>query len=312
MISLIQLEYLVALAHYQSFSLAAENCYVTQPTLSMQIKKMETDLNVVLFDRTKKPVKPTSLGEQLIAQAKIILSETAKIHELVQQNLETLSGTLRIGIIPSIAPYLLPNFIGKFAQDNPRIEIKIKELLSADIMEAIDHDQIDIGILATPLPRDEYAIYPLFYEKILLYCHPTNDLAAYDSIDIKQMRDKKIWLMSDGNCFRNQAINICDLKENSAESNFHYESASIETLIKLVNLEGGITLIPELAAGGLARINQGNVKPFKHISPIREVSLITNRLFVKKRMIEALAAAIQNNVAKEMCDKSRGEVVEWN
>lgn len=312
MISLIQLEYVVALAQYKSFSLAATHCYVTQPTLSMQIKKMETDLDVVLFDRSKKPVRPTNVGEQLIAQAKIILSETAKIHEIIQLNAATLTGSLRIGIIPSIAPYLLPNFIGKFAQNNPGIEIKIKELLSKDIMEGIDNDEIDIGILATPLPRNDFNTYPLFYEKILLYCHPTNDLAPYDSIDIKQMRDKKIWLMSDGNCFRNQVINLCDLKENSAESNFHYESASIETLIKLVDLEGGITLIPELAASGLSTINQQNVKPFKHIMPVREVSLISNRIFVKQRLIEALSAAIKENVTPEMCNKNRGEIVEWN
>ena len=146
MISLIQLEYIVALAQYQSFSTAAEHCFVTQPTLSMQIKKMETDLDVILFDRSKKPITPTQIGAQLIAQAKVILSETAKIKEIIQANSETLSGELRVGIIPSIAPYLLPQFIGQFAKNHPNINIRIKELLSEDIMKALDADQIDVGI----------------------------------------------------------------------------------------------------------------------------------------------------------------------
>lgn len=312
MVSLIQLEYIVALAQYQSFSLAAEKCFVTQPTLSMQIKKMETDLDVILFDRTKKPVTPTNVGEQLIAQAKIILGETSKIEELIQMNAQTLSGKLRIGIIPSIAPYLLPHFIGKFAQQFPGIEITIKELISDEIMRNLDGDQIDVGILATPLPRKDFNVRPLFYEKILIYCHPSNDLAKQETIDVNQMRDKKIWLMSDGNCFKNQVINLCDLKEDSTESNFHYESASIETLIKLVDIEGGLTLIPELAANGLSGKSKLNVRSFKHINPVREVSVISHRIFVKQRMIEALSNAIQESVETDMISKERGEVVEWN
>lgn len=312
MISLIQFEYIVALAQYQSFSKAAEHCFVTQPTLSMQIKKMETDLDVILFDRSKKPVTPTQIGAQLIAQAKVILSESAKIQEIIQANAETLTGELRVGIIPSIAPYLLPTFIGLFAQSHPGINIRIKELLSDDIMKALDEDQIDVGILATPLPRTDFNVFPLFYEKILIYCDPSNDLANYDTVDVAEMRDKKIWLMSDGNCFRNQVINICDLKEDSAHSNFHYESASIETLIKLVDVEGGITLIPELAANALASPLQQNIKSFKAINPVREVSMITNRLFVKQRMIEALNDAINEVLSPEMKSKDRGEIVEWN
>lgn len=312
MISLIQLEYIVALAKHQSFSIAAEKCFVTQPTLSMQIKKMEIDLDVILFDRSKKPITPTQVGAQLVEQAKVILSESAKIQEIIQYNAQTLTGELRIGIIPSIAPYLLPKFIGQFAHSYPGINIHIKELLSHDVMKALDGDQIDVGILATPIPRREFNIFPLFYEQILIYCDPSSDLAHYETVDIAQMRAKKIWLMSDGNCFRNQVINLCDLKEDSTHSNFHYESASIETLIKLVDVEGGLTLIPEFAANDLSPALQKNVKSFKSMNPVREVSLITNRLFVKQRMIEALTHAIQLVLKPEMKLKSRGEIVEWS
>lgn len=311
MISLIQLEYIVSLAQHQSFSLAAEKCFVTQPTLSMQIKKLENDLDVVLFDRTKKPVTPTHIGEILVEQAKLILAETSKIEELIQINKQTLTGKLRIGIIPSISPYLLPDFIGKFAKNHPGLDVTVKELLTDDIMTALDADTIDVGILATPLPRNDFNVFPIFYERILMYCHKNHDFAALDSIDVEQMKHKRIWLMSNGNCFRNQVVNLCELKEDKDEAKFKYESASIETLIKLVENEGGITLIPELAANAMTPRRQLSVKPFKHINPVREVSLITNRIFVKKRMIEALEEGIKKSLPKDMLARERGEVVEW-
>ncbi len=312
MVSLIQLEYIVELAKHQSFTYAAEHCFVTQPTLSMQIKKMEDDLGIILFDRTKKPVMPTAIGEIVIEQARLILAETAKIKELVQFNQLTLSGKLRLGVIPSIAPYLLPQFIGKFSKKYPDLEISVRELLSEDIMKSLENDELDVGLLATPLPRHGFNITPLFYEQILIYCSQDHEFAQQNTIDIAQMKDKKIWLMSNGNCFRNQVINLCDLKESNVATNFHYESASIETLIKLVENEGGMTLIPELAAVNMSAKKRATVKSFKKINPVREVSLITNRIFIKKRMIEALEEGIKGTISNEMLDKNRGDIVEWN
>ena len=312
MISLIQLEYLIALKQYESFSLAAEHCFVTQPTLSMQIKKLENDLDTILFDRTKKPVKPTDIGLKIIEQAEIILAETNKIEEIIQQNKDTISGELRIGIIPSIAPYLLPAFIGKFAKKYPALKIMVKELLSDEIMTAIDKDQIDVGLLVTPLPRKDFNTFPLFYEQILLYCSKDHDFAQNETIDIKQMKDQKIWLMSNGNCFRSQVINLCELKEGDEQSTFQYESASIETLVKLVDKEGGMTLIPELATDIFTPSKKLNVKPFKHIKPVREVSIITNRIFVKKRIVEVLTENIKSAVSQEMLNPERGDIVEWS
>lgn len=311
MTSIIQLEYIVAVAKYQSFSKAAEHCFVTQPTLSMQIKKMEDDLDVILFDRTKKPVTPTEVGEAVIEQAKIILSETDKIDEIIQFSKKTLSGKMTLGIIPSIAPYLLPNFIGRFAKKYPDLEIFIKEMLSDELMDAIDAGDLDMGILATPLPRDGFKITPLYYEKILLYCNKNHDFAVLSQVDINTMRDQKIWLMSNGNCFRNQAVNLCELQEDKDQSGFSYESASIETLVKLVDKEGGITLIPELVSNNLTAKRKENIKPFKNITPLREVSLITSRIFIKKRMREALVEAIQSNLPSEMLKNNEGEIVEW-
>lgn len=311
MTSFIQLEYIVAVAKYQSFSKAATHCFVTQPTLSMQIKKMEEDLDVILFDRSKKPVTPTEVGESVIEQAKIILSETDKIDEIIQFSKKTLSGRLTLGIIPSIAPYLLPNFIGRFAKKFPDLEISIKEMLSEDLMDGIEKGDVDMGILATPLPRNGFKTTPLYYERIMLYCHKNHDFANLSQIDIGTMRDQKIWLMSNGNCFRNQAVNLCELQEDKDQSGFSYESASIETLIKLVDKEGGITLIPELVCNNLTAKRKENLKPFKDINPLREVSLITSRIFIKKRMREALIDAIRSNLPEEMLKMKIGEVVEW-
>lgn len=311
MVSIIQLEYITAVSKHQSFSKAADQCFVTQPTLSMQIKKMEEDLGVVLFDRTKKPVTATEIGDVVIEQAKHILSEVNKIDEIIQFSKKTLSGTLNLGIIPSIAPYLLPNFIGKFAKKYPELQVSIREMLSDELMEGIEKGDIDMGILATPLPQNGFKMTPLYYEKIKLYCHKDHDFSSLNKVDISTMRDQKIWLMSNGNCFRNQAINLCELQEDEDEAGFTYESASIETLIKLVDKEGGITLIPELVSKHLSTRKRENVKEFKNMTPVREVSLITSRIFIKKRMREALVEAIQKSLPEGMLEKQQGEIVEW-
>ena len=311
MISTIQLEYLSAVAKHASFSRAADHCFVTQPTLSMQIKKMEEDLDVVLFDRSKKPVTPTKIGQLVVDQARHILSEIEKIDEMVQFSKKTLAGTLTLGIIPSIAPYLLPNFIGKFAKKYPDLQVSIKEMLSEELMLAIENGDIDMGILATPLPRNGFNTTPLYYEKIKLYCHKNHDFAQLNKVDISTMREQKIWLMSNGNCFRNQAINLCELQEDEDQAGFKYESASIETLVKLVDKEGGITLIPELVSNSLSARKKENVKNFDGIVPMREVSLITSRIFIKKRMREALVEAIQKSLPEAMLQQASGEVVEW-
>jgi LysR family hydrogen peroxide-inducible transcriptional activator len=312
MISLVQLEYIVALDKYKQFSIAAEKCFVTQPTLSMQIKKLENDLNVILFDRTRQPIKPTDIGLIVINQAKTVLHETKMIEELIQANKKTIVGELRIGIIPSLAPFLLPEFIGDFSKKHKQLQITVKEMLSDEIVSALDTDEIDVGIIVSPISRRGNVTTPLFYEGIFLYCNANHTLAAQNEIDVEQMKDEKIWLLSNGNCFRNQVVNLCDLKEEFDKTSFHYESASIETLVKLVDKEGGLTLIPELAIKDLPLSKKRFVKPFKKLEPVREVSLITNRIFVKKRLLAILGEAIKSGVPKKMLTQNNREIVEWD
>ncbi|MBK9592042.1 MAG: hydrogen peroxide-inducible genes activator [Crocinitomicaceae bacterium] len=311
MVSLIQLEYIVALDSYRSFSLAADKCFVTQPTLSMQVKKMETDLGITIFDRTKQPIVVTDIGRVIVDQARLVLSESKKIEELIQLSKNTLTGELKIGVIPSIAAYLLPKFLGNLARKHPGIKISVQELLTEEIVENLRTEKIDVGILVTPLEHAGIIETPLFYEKILLYMNAAQEFAKLESIKLSQINTDNLWLLSQGHCFRNQVINLCKIKDSNNALPFEYESASIETLIKFVDKEGGFTLIPELAALDLPDSKKHLAKQIKDVKPIREVSLVTNRVFVKQRILEVLKTEIIQSVPKEMLDKKRGEIVEW-
>lgn len=312
MFSLVQLEYIIAVDTYGQFSVAADKCFVTQPTLSMQIKKMEKDLDVVIFDRTKQPVVATEMGRKIVDQARLVLAETKKINEIISTNKNVVSGTLKLGIIPSIAPYLLPLFIGKLTKAHPHLEVKIKELITEDILEQLDNERLDIGIISTPVPAGNYAELPLYYEKIFIYCHPSHPFYEKKEVTVKELSQENIWLLSQGHCFRSQVVNICALKDAADGLPFTYESASIETLIKMVDKEGGITLIPELAVEDLTAKKRTGVKPIQGMSPVREIGLVTNRIFVKQQTFEALKKSIQAMLPNEIQKESRGERVEWN
>lgn len=312
MISLIQLEYIVTLANVGQFSLAAEKCFVTQPTLSMQIKKLENDLGVKIFDRSKQPIVPTDIGNTIIAQARLVLAEANKIEELIKDGKQKIEGNLNIGIIPSVAPYLLSLFIGEFARKYPELNISIQELLTEEILEALAKDEIDVGILSTPLGDSKMNTRLLYHERIMLYCNKDHNLADFNSITLNQIKEGDLWLLSDGHCFRNQAINLCAIRENGLENklNFSYESASIETLIRLVDMEGGMTLIPELAREQLVAEKKLLAKEIES-NPVREISLVTNRLFIKESALNALFESIISSIPMELKSNINGEVVEW-
>lgn len=311
MVSLIQLEYIVALDTYRSFSVAAEKCFVTQPTLSMQIKKMETDLGVTIFDRNRQPVEPTEIGRQIIGQARVVLAESKKIDELVQESKGALTGDFRLGVIPSVAPYLLPRFLGDFARKYPGIKITVQEMLTHEILDALQTERIDAGILVTPVESPTMNFYPLYYERLMIYCNRNHKLAGQAEINLDQLSSDNLWLLSQGHCFRSQVINLCNYKDQSNSLPFKYESASIETLIHFVDKEGGFTLIPELAARDLNETKTNLAKPLKNMNPVREVSLVTNKVFVKNRILQVLKTEITHSVPAELLKKSRGEIVEW-
>ena len=288
-----QLEYVLAVDTYRHFAKAAQHCFVTQPTLSMQVQKLEEDLGSKIFDRSKQPVIPTEMGEDIIRQARIIIHEVKMIHQLVRDKKDVLQGELRIGIIPTLAPYLLPVFLQPFLSKYPDIKIRVKEMTTDNIIEKLKAGRIDAGLLVTPLQDNSIKEYPLFYEELVAYVSKKN--AAYkksyllaDDIDLKEL-----WLLEEGHCFRSQIINLCELRKQSQDQrHFEYEAGSVETLRKMVELHNGVTILPEMATLDFSVRQMNMVRHFKAPEPAREISLVTHRDYIKKKLIDVLKEEI--------------------
>jgi len=310
--SLSQLEYILALNAYGQFSTAAEKCFITQPTLSMQIKKMENDLDITIFDRSKQPIVATEIGQKIIHQAKLVLKEAEQINEIIDANKNRMKGNLRLGVIPTIAPYLLPQFIGQFAEKYPEVQLKIRELETKELVKALEKDVIDIGIASTPIKGEHMMEFPLYNERILIYAHPEHPIQNKEAVYLEDLKNENIWLLSPGHCFRSQVINVCDLRATVSHLPFEYESASIETLVKMVDMQGGITLIPELAVNDLSSAQLSNVKEIHDYKAVREVSLITNRLFVMEQKKLALEKEILLATQPLIKGNKDGKVVQWS
>lgn len=312
MITLTQLEYITAVDTYRHFGKAAEACFITQPTLSMQIKKLEEDLEIIIFDRSKQPLIPTDVGIHIIQQARVTLKQAEEINNIVKEHKNQVSGMLRIGIIPTLAPYLLPIFVGNYKKKYPNIFIKVVEATTENIITLLNKDLIDVGILVTPLKEEKIIEKPLFYEEMLIYANSGHKLHTQKEINVKDIATPEIWLLSDGHCFRDQVINLCSyLGTTDSQLPFHFEAGSLETLMNIIDKEGGITLIPELAKATMSQKRAYNVKNFTSIKPLREVSLVYSRHFAKHKLINLLWREIKDSIPKELQDENRGTIVEW-
>jgi LysR family hydrogen peroxide-inducible transcriptional activator len=288
-----QLEYIIAVDNARHFAKAAAQCFVSQPTLSMQIQKLEEELGIKIFDRSKQPVLPTEAGMAIIAQARNIIAETKAIHEIVQVQKGILHGRLALGIIPTLAPYLLPLFVASFTKKYPHVKLVINELTTDLIISKLREGKIDAGILVTPLQEVGIKEDPLFYEELVAYVSKTNMAYKKNYVLAADIDPEKLWLLEEGHCFRSQIVNLCELRKRSQEgSHFEYEAGSIETLIRLVETNDGITIIPELAALDMKGRQQNQLRYFKSPVPVREVSIATHRSQVKQRIIEALKKEI--------------------
>ena len=312
MVTLTQLEYIVAVDTHRHFATAAKKCFITQPTLSMQIKKLEETLDVTIFDRSKQPIIPTDVGTSIIEQARIILGETHKIDEIVKHHMNCIEGSLKIGIIPTLAPFLLPMFIGDYIRKYPAIKVEVEELVSNEIMDRLKKDQLDVGIFVTPAKDDKIKEAPIFYEEMLIYAHKDHPLLNKPLIEVKDIATPEIWMLSDGHCFRNQVINLCDMHNlQHQELPFEFESNSLETLMKIVDKEGGFTLIPELATQYLPPKKLRQVKHFSNLHPLREVSLVYSRHYSKHKLLKLLHDHLKGVIPQEMLNPQRGTIVDW-
>lgn len=291
-----QLEYIAAVDTHRHFARAAEHCHVTQATLSMMIKKLEEELKVTLFDRSKQPVVPTREGAKIIQQARLVIREAMTIKDLAEQSKSLFSGELNIGIIPTLAPYLLPLFIKSFIEEYPLIRLIVSELTTDQIIQNLAHGEIDCGLLATPLNASGLKEDVLFYEKFLLYGNPQN-LKPNELPDSKSLNNENIWLLREGHCLRTQVSSICDVHKNSFfDKHLLFEAGSIESLIGLVDRYKGLTIVPELAAVQMDEKRKSNMHLFKEPAPAREISLVTFRHEMKSALIEALKTSIRDNV----------------
>lgn len=293
--TLTQLEYIVAVDTHRHFALAAEHCFVTQPTLSMQIHKLEDTLGVKIFDRTKQPILPTSIGEEIISQARLILRESKNLVEIVKSDKNSIQGELKVSIIPTLAPYLLPLFLQNFTEKYPLVKLRIKESMTEQILSDLKKNKIDVGLLVTPLNDPAIKEQVLFYERLLAYVSQNNRLYKNEYIITKDIDPTQLWLLEEGHCFRSQIVQICELKKNQLSSNFEYEAGSVETLMRIVERGSGITIIPELATLNLPE-NRKNLVRNLIEKPVREVSLVSHRDYVKPKLIEVLKLEIQNTV----------------
>ncbi len=303
------LRYFVEIVEQGSMKRAAESLYVAQPALSQQVKKLEDELGVKIFDRSKQPVMPTKAGEAVIAQARMVMQEASRMKEVIRELKGELKGELRLGIIPTVAPYLLPLFLASFIKKYPLLKVKITELTTSQIIEKLKLNMLDAGILATPLNNALLNEQILYYEQFMVYASKEEKLMKKKFLLPGDIDPNHLWLLEEGHCLRNQVLNLCELRKRELEtSNLEYVTGSIETLKKMVDLNNGITILPELALRELNNQERKQVKHFKPPVPVREISVVTYRHFVKQRIVEVLKNEICENIPKSMLSAKRKQI----
>lgn len=291
-----QLKYALAIAEHKNFTKAAEKCFVTQPTLSTQIQKLEDELDILIFDRSKKPIELTDVGRKIVYQARNIVNEADRIQDIVDQQKGFIGGEFRLGIIPTIMPTLLPMFLKNFINKYPKVKLKIEELTTEEIMSRLSDGHLDAAIAATPLESDNIKERVLYYEPFVSYIPNHHRLKDRTTIDASDLDVDEILLLEDGHCFRDGVINLCKTFKDHPDDKFHLESGSIETLIKLADEGMGMTLLPYLHTLDVSSKMSGNLRYFNEPSPAREVSLIYHKSELKMQIIDALHGVISGVV----------------
>ncbi|SDG54498.1 hydrogen peroxide-inducible genes activator [Psychroflexus sediminis] len=293
-----QLTYVLAVAEYKNFTKASEKVFVTQPTLSMQVQKLEEELNVKIFDRSKKPIKLTPVGEKIIEQAKNIVNESVRIQDIVDQQKGFVGGEFKLGIISTVMPTLLPMFLRNFVNKYPKINLKIEELHTEAIIEKLIDGHLDAGIAATPLGNEKIKEKPLYYEPFMAYIPEQHRLFTTKDITAEDLDVDEVLLLEDGHCFKDNILNLCKSVQNLPDQRrFYLESGSFETLIKLSDEGLGMTLLPYLHTLDLKEGMLKNVKFFKKPYPSREISLVHHKNELKSHIINALQESI-NSIVK--------------
>ncbi|MDZ4714879.1 MAG: LysR substrate-binding domain-containing protein [Cytophagales bacterium] len=307
--TLTQLEYIVALDTYRHFVLASEKCFITQPTLSMQVQKLEEELGVKLFDRTKQPVIPTEIGISIIKQARVILREAGRVQQFIDDQKNVTTGEIRLGIIPTLAPYLLPSLFKRVREKYPLLDLVVKETITEEVIHELKNDKLDCGLVVTPLKDPAIKEDVLFYEELFVYVSRKNSLYDKKYVLADEIDPDQLWLLEEGHCFRSQVLNLCELRK-SADFHFKYETGNIETLKRMVDKSDGITILPELAVMEFTNSQRRLVKRLIEPSPAREVSLVRHRDHIKTKLLKTLREEILNIIPKPMRKLGDKKVVE--
>lgn len=308
-----QLEYILAVDQYRHFAKAADHCHVTQPTLSMMINKLEDELGVLIFDRSRHPVVPTQDGTEILNQARRVLAEANRMKQIVTDFNGEVRGELKLGVIPTVAPFLLPLFLNDFLQQYPNLKLSISEYTTEIIVEKLKNGELDAGILATPLHIESIKEIPIYNEEFLVYAGGKEDLIRKKYVIPKDIDLKRLWLLEEGHCLRSQIINLCELKkQGNYMANLNYEVGSIDTLKRLVDSNNGITILPELAVIDFPEESRKGIHYFEPPVPVREISIVTYRQFVKQRLVEILRSEISKKIKPLVGQSESFRIIEIN
>ncbi len=305
MISIVQLEYVVAVDRYQNIQQAADKCFVSQPALSMQIKKVEEELEIQIFDRRKHPIQATEIGKAFINQAKVILDEHQKLKRMVERSKNNFQGEINIGVIPTVANYLVADLYQINRKELPDLTFNIYEMKTNEVVEALKNREIDMGIISGPYQSKNFQIDSLFYEPILIYGKNRGTTFLIDELE-----DYKPWLLKEGNCLRNQMVNFCDLRAQK-QSTTMYEGNSLQTLIDLIEIDDGFTLLPELSVDHL-KLNTDNIYEFKDSIPARNIIALSQKRNANEEIIKRINQAIREMKQGYLNENSEFELVEWD
>lgn len=304
-----QLKYIVALEAHRHFQRAAESCFVAQPTLTLQVQKLEEELGVQIFDRTEFPIQPTELGIKIIEQAKRTLYSAEVIYGITKNERDSIEGKFRFGVIPTVAPYLLPLFLKSFTELYPNTQLEIREMQSERIIEALKTNELDLAIMATPIEMDEIREIPLYQEPFLLFAQPQHELMNLKQIKAENLRADEIWILDEGHCLRNQVLNLCEASNGIENQGFTFKSGSIETLKNMIKYHSGYTIIPELAA----RLSDDKkfIRRFEDPQPTREIGLVCHQNFARQQLLNMIKKSIQTSLPKEISQIKKYQSLRW-
>lgn len=297
-----QLSYALALQRFASFQQAAENIGISQPALSMQISKLEKETDLVLFDRSRRKIEVTEKGMVFLERAKIVIHEARQLKRLVRQMQDDYIGQLRIGVIPTLAPYLLPLFIEDLNRSYRNLKVYIREALTEEIIEDLKSGSLDGGIISTPISSKlRLESRPLFYEEFKLFVSRSHPLSGNKKIQVSDIPLEDIWLLREGNCFRDQVENICELaRDQVSRGSFYFESSSIESLCRIVEFKGGVTFLPELTTMHLSTDREDMIRDLEGNKRVREISIIYMPGHIHEEDIMKIGSIIRKNLPKKL------------